>query len=171
MAGKRLSLPGWLLGLRHGLAARFTTLFMVMALIVAVTGMFGISKITLVGGTVQDMVRTRAAQEKMAVLMKVAVQEAWNRFEGVAGELIALKTGLLEAAQADKSGSAARASLSELRMNALIREETSSSVTKAARGLEAVDAGLKLVRGVETALGGIARFRRRLVRWWSPRTR
>ena len=38
--------------------------------------MFGISRITLVGGTVQEMVRTRAAQEKMAVLMKVTVQES-----------------------------------------------------------------------------------------------
>lgn len=62
--------------LRHGLAARFTTLFLVMALIVAITGMFGISRITLVGGTVQEMVRTRAAQEKMSVLMKVTVQES-----------------------------------------------------------------------------------------------
>ena len=39
---------------------------------------------------------------------------------------------------------------------ATVREETSSSVTKAASGLQAVDAGLQLVRGVESALGGIA---------------
>src|SRR5512133_4146020 len=63
-------------GLHHGLAARFTALFLVMALIVAATGTFGISRITLVGGSVQEMVRTRAAQEKMAVLMKVTVQES-----------------------------------------------------------------------------------------------
>ena len=65
-----------LLALRHGLAARFTGLFLVMALIVAATGLFGISRITLVGSSVQEMVRTRAAQEKMAVLMKVTVQES-----------------------------------------------------------------------------------------------
>jgi hypothetical protein len=53
MAEKRPSRPGRLFGLRHGLAARFTALFLVMALIVAVTGMFGISRIALVGGTVQ----------------------------------------------------------------------------------------------------------------------
>ena len=76
MAEKRPSLLRRLLGLRHGLAARFTALFLVMALIVAATGMFGITRITLVGGTVQEMVRTRAAQEKMAVLMKVTVQES-----------------------------------------------------------------------------------------------
>ena len=35
---------------------------------------------------------------------------------------------------------------------ATVREETSSSVTKSADGLKAVDAGLKLVRGVESAL-------------------
>ena len=75
MAEKRLLLRR-LLALRHGVAARFTTLFLVMALIVAITGLFGISKINLVGSTVQEMMRTRAAQEKMAVLMKVAVQES-----------------------------------------------------------------------------------------------
>ena len=189
MAEKRPSLPGRLFGLRHGLAARFTALFLVMALIVAATGMFGISKIALVGGTVQEMVRTRAAQEKMAVLMKVSIQEsrvhlleavlafrefedfefarddyemmrdrfrgyvalllkgnakvgieaapvggkleqklnavqaAWSDFEIAAGKLIALKAGLLEAAKADKSGAAAKASLSDLRVNTLIRED------------------------------------------------
>lgn len=178
-----------LLGLRHGLAARFTALFMVMALIVAATGMFGISRITLVGGSVQEMMRTRAAQEKMAVLMKVTVQEsrvhlleaamafkeaedfefarddyemkrdrfrgyvglllkgnekvgieaapagskleqkvlavqaAWNDFEAAAGRLVTLKTELLEAANADASGAAAKASLSDLRLNSLIRED------------------------------------------------
>ena len=76
MAEGRLSPLRRLLALRHGLAARFTALFLVMALIVAVTGVFGIAKITLVGGAVQEMVRTRAAQEKMAVLMKVTVQQS-----------------------------------------------------------------------------------------------
>jgi hypothetical protein len=70
MAEKRPSFLGRFSALRHGLSARFTALFLVMALIVAATGTFGISKIALVGGTVQEMVRTRAAQEKMAVLMK-----------------------------------------------------------------------------------------------------
>lgn len=76
MADNRQSFLQRLLSVRHGLAARFTALLLVMALIVAATGMFGIVKITLVGGSVQQMVRTRAAQEKMAILMKVAVQES-----------------------------------------------------------------------------------------------
>jgi signal transduction histidine kinase/DNA-binding response OmpR family regulator/HPt (histidine-containing phosphotransfer) domain-containing protein len=62
--------------LRHGLTARFTALLLVMALIVAATGTFGIVKIALVGSSVQRVVRTRAAQEKIAILMKVAVQES-----------------------------------------------------------------------------------------------
>jgi methyl-accepting chemotaxis protein len=160
-----------------------------MALIVAATGMFGYSRITLVGGTVQEMMRTRAAQEKMAVLMKVTVQEsrvhlleaamafkeaedfefarddyemmrdrfrgylklllkgnekvgieaapagsvleqkinavqsAWVDFEAAAGKLVALKAQLMEAAKADKSGTAAKQSLSDLRLNGLIRED------------------------------------------------
>ena len=76
MTEPRRSFPSRLQSLRHGLAARFTALLLVMALIVAATGTFGIVKITLVGSSVQQMVRTRAAQEKMAVLMKVAVQES-----------------------------------------------------------------------------------------------
>ncbi len=58
------------------LVYKFTALFMVMALIVAATGAFGIWKIKAVGSRVQDMMKTRAVQEKMAVLMKVAVQES-----------------------------------------------------------------------------------------------
>ena len=76
MLEKRPSFLRRLPALRYGLAARFTALFLVMALIVAATGLFGISRITLVGSSVQEMVRLRAAQEKMAVLMKVTVQEA-----------------------------------------------------------------------------------------------
>src|SRR5512141_178627 len=76
MADPRPALLVRLLGLRQGLAARFTALFMVMAVLVAVTGIFGISQIKLVGGTVQEMLRTGATQEKMAVLMKVTVQES-----------------------------------------------------------------------------------------------
>jgi methyl-accepting chemotaxis protein len=189
MAEQRLPLLRRLLALRHGLAARFTALFLVMAVIVAVTGMFGIAKITLVGSSVQEMVRTRAAQEKMAVLMKVTVQESrvhlleaamafkevedfdfarddyemmrdrfrgyvnlllkgnakvgiaaapagskleqkinavqavWTGFEDAAGRLLSHKTQLLEAAKADSSGNAAKESLSDLRLNALIRED------------------------------------------------
>ena len=58
------------------LAHKFTALFMVMALIVAVTGFFGIWKITVVGSRVQEMMKTRADQEKMALLMKATVQES-----------------------------------------------------------------------------------------------
>jgi methyl-accepting chemotaxis protein len=76
MAKGQSSMVQRLLHSRHGLAARFTTLFLVMALIVAATGAFGLSKIQLVGSSVQQMVRMRAAQEKMAVLMKVSVQES-----------------------------------------------------------------------------------------------
>ena len=76
MAEQRPSPLRRLLDLRRGLAARFTALFLVMALIVAGTGLFGIAQIKLVGSSVQEMVRTRAAQEKMAVLMKVTVQES-----------------------------------------------------------------------------------------------
>ncbi len=189
MVEQRPSLPRRLANWRQGLAARFTALFLVMALIVAVTGVFGISRITLVGGTVQEMVRTRAAQEKMAVLMKVTVQESrvhlleaamafreaddfdfarddyemmrerfrgylnlllkgnakvgieaapagskleqkisavqavWTEFEAAAGRLLSLKSELLEAAAADASGAAAKESLSNPRLNLLIRED------------------------------------------------
>jgi hypothetical protein len=81
------------------LAHKFTALFMVMALIVAATGIFGIWKITIVGSRVQEMMKTRAAQEKMAVLMKTTVQESrvhlldaamvvndMNEFEGYRGD-------------------------------------------------------------------------------------
>lgn len=202
MPDKRPSLLGRVLGMRHGLAARFTALFLVMALIVAVTGMFGISKIALVGGTVQDMVRTRAAQEKMAVLMKVtvqesrvhlleaalafkeiedfefarddyemirdrfrgylnlllkgnakvgieaaavgsnleqkiiAVQEVWNEFESGAGNVIALKAELLEAAKADKTGAAAKAALSDMRLNTLVREDLVAASEKVGTAID-----------------------------------
>jgi len=211
MAEKRPSLPGRLFGLRHGLAVRFTALFLGMALIVAVTGMFGISKISLVGGTVQDMVRTRAAQEKLAVLMKVTVQESrvhlleaalafrefedfefarddyemmrdrfrgyvnlllkgnakvgieaaptgskleqkvnavqavWADFENAAGRLISLKAELLEAAKADKTGAAAKASLSDLQLNTMIRE---GILTASGRVETAIDDLLVTVGGL-----------------------
>jgi methyl-accepting chemotaxis protein len=54
---------------------KLISLFMLMALIVMVSGGFGIWSINKVGGKVQDMLKTRAAQEKLVVLMKVALQE------------------------------------------------------------------------------------------------
>jgi methyl-accepting chemotaxis protein len=58
------------------LGAKFTALFLLMALFVAATGWFGINRMTQVADRIQGMMRTRAAQEKMAVLMKATVQEA-----------------------------------------------------------------------------------------------
>ena len=71
-------------GPRFGLRPRFTALFLVMALIVAATGTFGIRKIMEVGGYVQMMMKTRATQQKMAVLMKMTVQESWRHLVEVA---------------------------------------------------------------------------------------
>jgi len=76
MSADRPSLTARLLALRHRLAFRFTALFLLMAVLVAVTGLFGMTMITQVGGSIQQMVRTRAAQEKLAVLMKVSLQES-----------------------------------------------------------------------------------------------
>jgi methyl-accepting chemotaxis protein len=50
-------------------------LFLVMALIVAATGAFSIWSLNRVGNTVQQVLKTRAAQEKLVVLMKTALQE------------------------------------------------------------------------------------------------
>jgi len=71
-------------GVRFGLRPRFTALFLAMALIVAATGTFGIREITKVGRLVQVMMKTRATQQKMAVLMKMSVQESWRRLVEVA---------------------------------------------------------------------------------------
>jgi len=49
---------------------------MVMAMVVAATGGFGIWKIIGLGDRIQDMTKTSAVREKMAVLMKVSVQES-----------------------------------------------------------------------------------------------
>ncbi len=196
MSEKRAAFLSRLLGRRHGLATRFTALFLVMALIVAATGAFGLSGITMVGSSVQEMVRTRAAQEKMAVLMKVTVQESrvhlleaamafkemddfefarddyeamrdrfrgyiklllkgndkvgieaaprgsvleekvnavqavWDEFEAAAGTVISLKTDLLEKAKTDTTGAAAKESLSDLRLNTMIREDVFSASGK-----------------------------------------
>jgi methyl-accepting chemotaxis protein len=50
-------------------------LFLIMALIVAATGAFSIWSLNRVGNTVQQVLKTRAAQEKLVVLMKTALQE------------------------------------------------------------------------------------------------
>src|SRR5512142_3189814 len=55
---------------------KLVTLFMCMAIIVAVSGGFGIWSINKVGGKVQEMLKARAAQEKMVALMKAALQES-----------------------------------------------------------------------------------------------
>lgn len=57
------------------LVHKLIALFMCMAIIVAVSGSYGIWSINKVGGKVQEMLKSRAAQEKMVVLMKVALQE------------------------------------------------------------------------------------------------
>lgn len=53
---------------------KLVALFMCMAIIVAMSGGYGIWSINEVGGKVQEMMKARAAQEKMVVLMKVALQ-------------------------------------------------------------------------------------------------
>jgi len=55
---------------------KLVALFMCMAIIVAVSGGYGIWSINKVGGKVQEILKSRAAQEKMVVLMKVALQES-----------------------------------------------------------------------------------------------
>lgn len=55
---------------------KLVALFMCMAIIVALTGGYGIWSIDKVGGKVQEMMKARAAQEKMVVLMRVAMQAA-----------------------------------------------------------------------------------------------
>src|SRR5512136_1111170 len=53
---------------------KLVALFMCMAIIVAMSGGYGIWSINEVGGKVQKMMKARAAQEKMVVLMRVALQ-------------------------------------------------------------------------------------------------
>src|SRR6266568_371402 len=50
-------------------------LFLIMALIVAVTGAFSIWSLNRVGEKVQNVLKTRATQEKQAVLMKTSLAE------------------------------------------------------------------------------------------------
>lgn len=58
--------------LRH----RLVTAFMFMALIVALTGAYGIHTINRVSERVQDTMKGHAAREKMVVLMRSALQES-----------------------------------------------------------------------------------------------
>lgn len=57
--------------LRH----RLISSFMFMALIVAITGAYGIATINRVSGKVQETMKSHAAQEKVVILMRVAMQE------------------------------------------------------------------------------------------------
>ena len=57
------------------LSHRLITAFMFMALIVAITGAYGIATINRVSGRVQETMRSRAAQEKVVMLMRVAMAE------------------------------------------------------------------------------------------------
>jgi len=58
------------------IAHKLVAMFMCMAIIVAVSGGYGIWSINEVGGKVQEMMKNRAAQEKMVVLTRVAMQAA-----------------------------------------------------------------------------------------------
>jgi methyl-accepting chemotaxis protein len=86
-------------GLRHRLTTQFTGLFLLMAAIVAATGAFGLRTIGDVGTHVQDMLRARSAQEKMAVLMKVSMQEA--RVHLFEGALLSVDADALDFAKTD----------------------------------------------------------------------
>lgn len=57
------------------LSHKLIFLFLFMALLTAATGIFGIWSINKVGGKIQGMLKARAAQEKLVVLMKVNLQE------------------------------------------------------------------------------------------------
>ena len=58
------------------LSHRLITAFMFMALIVALTGAYGISTIKRVSSRVQETMKSHAAQEKIVVLLRVAMQES-----------------------------------------------------------------------------------------------
>lgn len=57
------------------LSHKLILLFLFMALLTGATGVFGIWSINKVGGKIQGMLKARAAQEKLVVLMKVNLQE------------------------------------------------------------------------------------------------
>jgi hypothetical protein len=58
------------------LSHRLITAFMFMALIVAISGAYGIATINRVGSKVQETLKSHAAQEKVVILMRVAMQES-----------------------------------------------------------------------------------------------
>lgn len=57
------------------LGQKLVGLFLIMAVIVAITGFFGISSLNRVGHTIQDVIMTGATQSNQVVLMKTALQE------------------------------------------------------------------------------------------------
>lgn len=57
------------------LGQKFVGLFLIMAVIVAITGLFGISSLNRVGHTIQDVIMTSSSQANQVVLMKTALQE------------------------------------------------------------------------------------------------
>jgi methyl-accepting chemotaxis protein len=58
------------------LSHRLITAFMFMALIVAISGAYGIATINRVSSKVQETLKSHAAQEKVVILMRVAMQES-----------------------------------------------------------------------------------------------
>jgi methyl-accepting chemotaxis protein len=57
------------------LGQKLIGLFMVMALLVGITGLFGILSLNRVGHTIQDVIMTGSTQSNQVVLMKTALQE------------------------------------------------------------------------------------------------
>jgi len=71
------------------LGQKLVGLFLIMALIVGITGFFGIYSLNRVGHTIQDVIMTGSTQSNQVVLMKTALQEC--------------RLHLVEAATADKA--------------------------------------------------------------------
>src|SRR5512133_3309177 len=57
------------------LGHKLISLFLIMAIIVAITGFFGIFSLNRVGHTIQDVILTGSTQSNQVVLMKTALQE------------------------------------------------------------------------------------------------
>lgn len=57
------------------LGQKLVGLFLIMALLVAITGLFGIMSLNSVGHTIQDVIMTGSTQSNQVVLMKTALQE------------------------------------------------------------------------------------------------
>ncbi|NVN99814.1 MAG: HAMP domain-containing protein [Geobacteraceae bacterium] len=57
------------------LGQKLVGLFLIMALIVGITGLFGIYSLNRVGHTIQDVIMTGSTQSNQVVLMKTALQE------------------------------------------------------------------------------------------------